>query len=101
MFFLSCISSQFKRNYERKSQLNNNSSIGIMLAPTDNSNALPVCILCSREDDPGPGLVADLLYVDTLPPDQELVVLGLGLHLYQIRKKCTRMSQEIVNVGPV
>ena len=91
MFFLSCISSQFKRNYERKSQLNNNSSIGIMLAPTDNSNALPVCILCSREDDPGPGLVADLLYVDTLPPDQELVVLGLGLHLCTGLEKNVRM----------
>ena len=48
---------------------------------TDDHDALPILIIGSRKNNPGPGIVPDLLYVDTLPSNQELVVLGLGLDL--------------------
>jgi hypothetical protein len=48
---------------------------------TNDSDALSVCILRSRENDSRSSLVTDFLDVDSLSTNQELVMLRLSFHL--------------------
>ena len=56
------------------------SGVTRLLGP-DDSDGLLVHVIRPGEDDSGSSLIADLLDVDPGLPDQELVMLGLGLHL--------------------